>query len=210
MSEMSNDKALSTLNRIYDIALNGLPRSKSVYDLANEYQDKYEDKLKAAQKLRDFQIMKCGTSGFLTGLGGLITLPVALPANITSVLYVQIRMVAAIANIGGYDVHSDEVQSIVYLCLTGNSIKDVAKTAGITFSSKFTIAMIKKIPGTALTKINQKVGFRFITKFGQKGIINLGKSVPIVGGVIGAGFDITSTTVIANNAINVFIKGTIE
>jgi len=133
-----------------------------------------------------------------------------LPANITSVLYVQIRMVAAIANIGGYDVHSDEVQSIVYLCLTGNSIKDVAKTAGITFSSKFTIAMIKKIPGTALTKINQKVGFRFITKFGQKGIINLGKSVPIVGGVIGAGFDITSTTVIANNAINVFIKGTIE
>ncbi len=119
-------------------------------------------------------------------------------------------MVAAIANIGGYDVHSDEVQSIVYLCLTGNSIKDVAKTAGITFSSKFTIAMIKKIPGTALTKINQKVGFRFITKFGQKGIINLGKSVPIVGGVIGAGFDITSTTVIANNAINVFIKGTIE
>ena len=33
---------------------------------------------------------------------------------------------------------------------------------------------IKKIPGSALVKTNQKVGFRFITKFGEKGIINLG------------------------------------
>ena len=33
-----------------------------------------------------WQVAKCGTSGFLTGLGGLITLPVAIPANIASVL----------------------------------------------------------------------------------------------------------------------------
>ncbi|VDN47068.1 EcsC family protein [Petrocella atlantisensis] len=210
MSEMTGDKALSILDKTYEIALNGIPTSKSVYVLAEEYKERYKEDLKACQKLRDFQIMKCGTSGFLTGLGGLITLPVALPANITSVLYVQIRMVAAIAKIGGYDVHSDEVQSLVYLCLTGNSMKDVVKTAGIAFSSKFTTAMIKKIPGTVMVKINQKVGFRFITKFGQKGIINLGKAVPIVGGIVGAGFDITSTTIIANNAINLFIKGNIE
>ncbi|MNO03681.1 hypothetical protein D3C81_2244570 [compost metagenome] len=32
--------------------------------------------------------VKSATSGFITGLDGLITLPVALPANTTSVLFV--------------------------------------------------------------------------------------------------------------------------
>lgn len=66
--------------------------------------------------------------------------------------------------------------------------------------------MVQKIPGTALTKINRKVGFRFITKFGEKGIINLGKMIPVVGGVIG-GFDFVETKVIANRAYKMFIEG---
>ena len=53
--------------------------------------------------------MKCGTSGLVTGLGGLITLPVAIPANISSVMYVQMRTIACIAKMGGYDVTSDQV-----------------------------------------------------------------------------------------------------
>lgn len=209
MSEMTNERVMTILDKTYEIALDGLPTSKSVFELADDYRGKYEDVLTASVKLRDYQIMKCGTSGFLTGLGGIITLPVALPANLTSVVYVQMRMVAAIAEIGGYDVNSDQVKSLVYLCLTGNSMKDIVKAAGISFGTKFTTAMIKKIPGTVLVKINQKVGFRFVTKFGTKGIINLGKAVPLVGGVIGAGFDVTSTKIIANNAINLFIKGEI-
>lgn len=67
--------------------------------------------------------------------------------------------------------------------------------------------MVKKIPDTVLTKINQKVGFRFLTKFGEKGIINIVKLVPVVGGVIGGGFDLVETKVIANRAYKMFIKG---
>lgn len=66
---------------------------------------------------------------------------------------------------------------------------------------------IKKIPGAALVKINQKVGFRFITKFGEKGIINLGKMLPLAGGVIGGGVDVASTSIIAKNAIRMFMEG---
>lgn len=40
-----------------------------------------------------------------------------------------------------------------------------------------------------LKEINKKVGFRVITKAGEKGTVNLMKVVPIVGGVVGAGFD---------------------
>lgn len=55
--------------------------------------------------------------------------------------------------------------------------------------------------------INQKVGFRFITKFGEKGIINLGKMLPLAGGLIGGGVDVASTSIIAKNAIRMFMEG---
>lgn len=67
--------------------------------------------------------------------------------------------------------------------------------------------MVKKIPGIVLTKINQKVSFRFLTKFGEKGIINIAKLVPVVGSVIGGGFDLVETKVIANRSYKMFIKG---
>lgn len=168
---------------------------------------KNDSREKAAKQFVNYQVAKCTTSGFVTGLGGLITLPVAIPASVSSVMYVQLRMIACLAYMGGYDTNSDQVQTLVYACLAGISIDQIIKQAGIKFGTKFTTAMVKKIPGTVLTKINQKVGFRFLTKFGEKGIINIAKLVPVVGGVIGGGFDLVETKVIANRAYKMFIKG---
>mgnify|MGYP000407501290 FL=1 len=61
-----------------------------------------------------------------------------------------------------------------------------------------------------MTKINQKVGFRLLTKFGEKGAINLVKLVPGVGGIIGGGIDFFDTKIIAEKAYNVFIKQEIK
>ena len=117
------------------------------------------------------------------------------------------RMVAAIAKIGGYDVRSDQVQTLVYMCLTGTAITDIAKQAGIKIGEKMLVAAVKKIPGNVLIKINQRIGFRLLTKFGEKGVINLGKMVPLAGGVIGGAFDVATTSAIAKNAIRMFIQG---
>lgn len=205
---MTGEKAASILSAIYEKALNGVPKvSRSIDEFADDYIDRFDTPERATKELVRYQIIKCGTSGFITGLGGLITLPVAIPANIGSVLYVQMRMVAAIAKIGGYDVRSDQVQTLVYVCLTGTAISDVVKQAGIKIGKKTLTVALKKLPGTALVKINQRVGFRLITKFGEKGVINLGKMIPFAGGVIGGAFDVASTSVIAKNAIKLFIKG---
>ena len=62
----------------------------------------------ASQKLISNQILKCSSSGFLTGLGGVITLSFALPANLRGVIYVQILMITEVAYLNGYDLNSDE------------------------------------------------------------------------------------------------------
>lgn len=205
---LDQKKMINILDALYDKALKGIPGvSESVDELVDDYFTRYDSPETAAKKMIRFQLAKCGTSGFLTGLGGLITLPAAIPANISSVMYVQLRMVAAIAKMGGYDIHSDQVQTVIYACLTGSAMSDVLKGAGIKIGEKMAIEGIKKIPGSVLLKINQKVGFKLLTKFGEKGVINLVKAVPVAGGVVGGTVDVATTKIIASNAYRVFLKG---
>ncbi len=210
-SKLNQGKIMELLDGLYEKSIQGVAKvSPSIDVLADNYLQKIPDKKRAAKSFINYQIAKCTTSGFITGLGGLITLPVAIPANVSSVMYVQMRMIACLAYMGGYGTNSDQVQTLVYACLAGISIDQILKNVGIQFGTKFTVAMVKKIPGTALNKINQKVGFRFLTKFGSKGLINIGKAVPIIGGVIGGGFDLVETEIIANRAYKMFIEGNFE
>jgi len=206
--KISQEEIMQLLDKLYEQSVQGIAKvSPPIDKLADDYLQKDKDVDSAAKKFINYQVAKCATSGFLTGLGGLITLPVAIPANVGSVMYVQMRMIACLAYMGGYDTNSDQVQTLVYACLAGISVDQILKNVGIQFGTKFTMSMVKKIPGSVLVKINQKVGFRFLTKFGTKGLINIGKAVPIVGGVIGGGFDLVETKVIAKRAYQMFIKG---
>lgn len=203
---ITEEQMQTLLDSCYEKSVNGIPGvSKSIDQLVDDYLSKSKSPELAAKALINNQLIKCTTSGFLTSLGGLITLPVAVPANVASVLYVQMRMIAAVAKIGGYDPSSDQVQTLVYACMTGQAVGDVLKSAGVKIGNKLAVTGIQKITGATLTKINRAVGFRLITKFGEKGIINLGKMVPVVGGVVGGGFDYLTTKTIAKNAYKAFI-----
>lgn len=199
---------MQALDWCYGKAVNGLGNiSPSVDKFAANYLEKNQNAEAAAQSMIKYQIAKCTTSGFVTGLGGLITLPVAVPVNLSSVLYVQLRMIACIAYMAGYDVKSDQVQTLVYACLAGISVGEVLKQVGVKVGEKIAVGAVKKIPGAVLTKINQRVGFRLLTKFGSKGVINIGKAVPVIGGVITGGMDLVETKFIADRAYKMFFEG---
>ena len=205
---ITEEQMQEILSTLYIKSVDGIPKvSLPVDDLVEDYLSKNENVEQAVKSLINNSTVKCGTSGFLTSFGGFATMIATLPANITSVMYVQLRMCCAIAKMGGYDIHSDQVQTLIYACLTGSAATEILKSSGIKFANKFGVAMVDKIPGKALTAINRKVGFRFMTKFGKTGIINLGKVVPVVGGFVGGGIDVASTRIIGKNAYNIFVKG---
>ena len=208
MAELLTDsKMVAVLDSVYEKVLDGVPKvSQPVSQLADDYLAKHSSVEKAARSFINYQIAKCTTSGFVTNLGGLITLPVAIPANVGSVLYIQLRMVAALSHMGGFDLNSDQVQTMCYVCLVGNAAADLLKQSAIKIGEKAADAAIKKIPATVLRSINKKVGFRLITKTGQKGALVLTKLLPVVGGIVGGGMDLASTKIIADNAYKMFIK----
>lgn len=201
----SQEDIMKLLESCYEKCLHGIPKvSPNVVEMANDYLSKHKTTEAACDAMLRNQIAKCATSGFITGFGGFITMPVTLPANITSVIYVQMRMIACTAYMAGFDLDSDQTQTFVYACLAGVAVNEVIKKAGKQFGVKFVNTLIDKIPGKVLTKINQKVGFRLITKSGTKGVVNLGKLLPGVGAIIGGGLDLVETKIIANRSYKWF------
>ena len=204
--KIEGNKFVEVLDSLFEKMLNGIPVvSPSIEEFAEDYLKQNPNPRKAAISMQNYQIAKCAAGGVLAGFGGAIALPVALPAEVTSVLYVQMRMIACTAYMAGYDVKSDQVQTMIYACLAGVSINAVIKAAGIKVAEKAAMAAIKKIPGKVLININKKIGFRLFTKFGEKGVINFGKLVPGVGAFVGGGADFIETKAIADRAYKMFM-----
>ena len=203
-------KMLKVMEWAFDKATGDIPGLGSSRDMAQKYLDKYGSVNAAVDHLVKWQITSSATTGFATSFGGLPTMAITLPANIAGVMGIQLRMIGAIAELGGFHEQTEEKKTGMYLCLLGSQAGNtLSKTTG-QFAIKFSTAALKKLPGSVLTKINQAVGFRLFTKFGQKGLVNIHKAIPVVGGVVGGSIDALSTYSIAKAAKALFLNDIID
>lgn len=196
--ETSKGVVAKTLDWAYGKAVTGFTGIDSAYELANNYLQ-YEGTLsEQVDSLIRWQVAKSAASGFVTGLGGLMTMPVTVPANIASVIYVQIRMICAIAHMGGHNIQDDKVKTFIYVCMVGNGAKELLKNFSIKIGEK---ALIK-----ALASMNTKLSAKLAAKLGEKSASAVGKAVPILGGVVGGSLDAVSTRIVGKMAKKIFIS----
>ena len=203
-----NEKSLfiSFLEKGYDSIVQGdIPGMDSADELAKSYIKDNDNLIDAANALVRWQNTKCAIDGFLTGLPGLPFLPATIPANIASTLLIHIQTVAAVARIGGYDLKDDRIKTLILACLAGESLNDLLRPMGINLAEALAKGLINAIPRSVLANINKLVGAKVFTKFSEKGIVQLGKFIPLVGGAVGALFDGVTSNIIGNVAIETFI-----
>lgn len=131
-----------------------------------------------------------GVQGFVTNLGGLITLAVAVPANVVGLALIQCRMVAGILHLRGYDLDDPRVRDAILACLLGE---------------EKVLAMLKKheIPGTPMeiatnlthdpnldNLLANEVAAELIGRAaGKRAATVVARRVPVVGGLVGASTD---------------------
>lgn len=149
---------------------------------------------------------QAGLVGFTTNLGGLITLPFSLPANVAGVSALQLNMVTEIARARGYDLQSEQVKVLSIACLAGGAALDILKNAGITVSTRLTQKALTGIAGAVLGRINQAVGARLTARAGGMGVLSVSKFVPFLGGLVGGTVDGLATAGIAAVAKRVFVR----
>ncbi|MEU3524601.1 EcsC family protein [Streptomyces sp. NPDC038707] len=142
-------------------------------------------------------VAAAGTQGFITGLGGLITAGVTIPANVAASVAINLRLAGAIAHLRGRDIRDPHVRTVVMMLAIGMSTQNVLAAFGVKVGQKFGEQMLKKIPIAVLRAVNKKVGFHLVSKYGTKrAAITLAKGIPILGGVVGGAVDAGATAVI--------------
>ncbi|HXT92915.1 MAG TPA: EcsC family protein [Trebonia sp.] len=161
----------------------------------------FGDPEKAIKRIVAETTASSATAGFVTGLGGFITLPVTLPANITGQAILNARMVGAIAHLRGWDLQDELVRNSVLITIAGGTPNAVLTEFGVTVARKSAEAAIKKLPVTIVREINKRVGFMLVAKYGTKrSVVTLSKLVPGIGGVVGGAVDATFTGLVGRLA----------
>ncbi|MDQ3847253.1 MAG: EcsC family protein [Bacteroidota bacterium] len=195
---------LKALDWAYNKAINGTGVIDSAFNIANDYLIRINDTEQAINTLINAQTAKCATSGFITGLGGFTTMPLAIPANVSSVLFMQLRMIAAIAIMRDFDPKCDQVIALAFSCLVGDAACTFLKGVGIRMGEKITENILDRITRQVISQLNRKVGLQLITKTSGRNLINVSKVLPIVGGIVGGAIDGSSTKLIGTTAKRIF------
>lgn len=192
---------VSALQWIYERAIDGVPGLEGAPDLAVSYQRQCATAEEAIDALIRWQVAKAAAAGFLTNLGGLATLPIALPANVLSALYIQIRMVAAIAALRGHDLRSDQVRTVVLACLCGTTLMDVVKDAGIGVGAGLAQQAAASLSSEALRRLTRIARLHHV----GGNTARVAKLTPLIGGAVAGALDGVLTRAYANAAKKLFL-----
>ncbi|MGI5837780.1 MAG: EcsC family protein [Chloroflexota bacterium] len=149
--------------------------------------------------------LKCGLVGAVAGLGGVIVLPVAVPANLVATWRFQANMAVCIAYLYGHTPETTDLKTDIYLIMAGDSVKEAFKQFGIEASKEVTKRAVEKyVTREVMNSIHRIIGRKIITKAGEKSLTSFTKMVPLIGGPIGFAFDWTTARGFGSAAIKYY------
>ncbi|WP_420454587.1 EcsC family protein [Rubrivirga sp.] len=198
------------LDRLYPTVLDGVPGLGSPQDRAAEARAGGGTLDEQVDRLVRRHVAVSASAGFLSGLGGWITLPVLLPANLAAVASVQLHMAASVAALAGHDPRLPATRERVLSCLIGSGPADPARDAEQETLDRFGLKLAER--GLNLV-VSSTVG---AAKWGAKKVVagrvqrRVLRGIPLVGGFIGAASDGYVTMKVAEAARDEFFGGVDE
>ncbi|MEV8377295.1 EcsC family protein [Kribbella sp. NPDC056861] len=187
--------AAGVLRQVLEIAIDGYQRFPGAEKVAEKHLAKQGgDPELAVDTVIEQHIRLASVQGFVTSIGGLVTLPVALPANLTGLAVVQARMVASIAHLRGYDLDDPRVRTAVITCLLGeDGVTDRLKKSSLP-TSPLAIATAPVFDPELDRQVAGEVVGELIARISGKRMgLMVTRRVPLLGGAVGAGVDGWST-----------------
>ena len=192
------DVVTRAVERFRDIGLDGKFTFASAGRVAARAKGRHHHPERAIDRVVRQHLWGVGVGGFVTGLGGFLTLPVALPVNVAEFYLQATRMVGAMARLRGYDLADDRVRTAVMLTLAGEDSRDILQQAGLgSVSGHVTDALGGRLAPGAMMMINKGIGFRMMRRAGERSLASFGRAVPALGGLIGAAYDLRQLSRIA-------------
>jgi hypothetical protein len=186
-------------------AIVGLPPLHSAAALAQSYRSnpRYAHDEARIDAMVRFETGKNFSVGFVTGMAGFMSLPVALPANLAVTWLLQARLSATLASLRGYPLADPWTQSLVLVSLTGAAAPELMRQSGIRLSQWATRHLVSTVSDAALLRLQQRVSSRLLTGMAAKRTV--GRMVPVVGAAVGGAFDAYAARSVATAARRLFL-----
>jgi len=175
------------VRQAFDRAVDGTGPLRGAAGSAEERLAEYEgDVGHAIRSLVDSHVKLAGIQGFVTNLGGLLTMTIAVPTNISGLALLQCHMVGGIAHLRGYELADPRVRNAVLACMLGeDSVKSLVKKKKLP-SSPMAIATAPSYDPRLDDVIATEVAAELIARAaGKRTMAALGRKIPVLGGGVG-------------------------
>jgi hypothetical protein len=197
-----------------------------------KYDDRFNSDIERVEELVMAESAKSFGVGFLTGVGGVLSLPIGLPAALMSSWILQARLSGTIAELNGYDTNIPINRTRILLSmvdysemlnLVENKMKENLEDDGtdILTNDKTTVQS-SEIDQQLYLKAGQEIGLsrlpiggyafvqsiivrNMVGKVGSRvGVAGTGRAIPLIGGFIAGGVDTYTVNKVGENAIKIF------
>jgi len=149
---------------------------------------------KAVHEVIENHVRYAAAQGFVTNIGGLVTVALTVPANITGLALIQCRMVAGIAHLRGYDVDDPRVRNAILTTMIGEDVVNALVRKRKLPAPPMALATAPLHDPDLDAVISAEVAAELVTKVaGKRLAITVGRRIPIAGGFIGLGADAYAT-----------------
>lgn len=195
------------LRHIVDFAIDGTEQLPGAKLAAGKHLERQGSAESAIDTLIYTHAAMCATQGFVTNLGGFLTLLVGAPTNLAGVALLQSRMVAGVAHLRGYDLDDSRVRHAVLTSLLGKRIVDDLVEKGDLPGTPLVLATAPGIDRELEQVIAQRVMMALLTSVGGKQAVGLiAKRIPVIGGGVGAVTDSWNTIAVGRYAREQFVS----
>lgn len=149
---------------------------------------------RAIHEVVENHVRYAAAQGFVTNLGGLVTMAATVPVNISGLALLQCRMVAGIAHLRGYDLADPRVRNAVLLTMLGeDAVKQLVKkkvVPGTPMVLATAPAHDESLDPVIAGEVTSALMGRVV---GKRAARTVARRVPVAGGFYGAGSDAYTT-----------------
>ena len=193
--------ATRLVQNVLDLGIDGKGFFHSAAHVADHALRTHPDREAAVEAIVRSHVRLGAASGFVTSIGGFITVPVALPANVLGFYLIATRMTAAVARARGHDIEQEAIRTAVLLTLVGADADDLLRKAGVAApTGALSNLAVQRLPGPAMMVVQKGIGFRLLAQVGTKTFSRLGRLIPVIGGAIGGALDAWMMRTVATSA----------
>lgn len=194
------------VRQFLDKAIDGFPGFPGAREVARRHLARKRDVDQAIRDVQDQHVRLAGAQGFVANIGGVAVMAVAIPANLAGVGLLQVRMVAAIQHLRGYDINDLRVRTAALMTLLGeDDVKAAIKRGEFPGHPHDVAVAAGDADPRLLERVGSEVTQALVTRVGGKhATLAFTKRIPVLGGAVSAGVDAFSTYTIGRYASREF------